>query len=73
MKVPIYDIFSGAEDEKAVWLEAVEGLGAACTRVREFALDTPGHYFVFCPQTHRILFSIDTSIAQKNQKSESAS
>jgi hypothetical protein len=66
MKVPIYDIFAGAEEEDAVWLEAVEGLGPACTRAREFASDTPGNYYVFCPQTRKILFSIDTSNARRS-------
>jgi hypothetical protein len=43
-----------------------------CTRVREFASHTPGHYFVFCAQTRQILFSIDTSISRPNQNRESA-
>lgn len=72
MKVPIYDIFVGAQDKDAVWLEAIEGLGPACTRAREFAYGTPGHYFVFCPQTHQILFSVDTSILRAKQDRESA-
>jgi len=65
MKVSIYDIFAGAEEENAAWLEAVEGLEPACTRAREFASDTPGRYYVFCAQTRQILFSIDTSNARR--------
>ena len=61
MTVPTYHIFSGLPDRDALWLEAVEGLGAAHNRMRERAVKSPGAYFVFCPQTHTVLASIDTS------------
>jgi hypothetical protein len=63
MSVPQYDIFSGKVDEDAIWLEAVEGLGAANERMKDHAHRIPGPYFVFCQQTHEALGSIDTSIS----------
>jgi hypothetical protein len=72
MRVPKYDIFSGLRDKDAVWLECVEGLGAAYEHMKEFAAKSPGPYFVFCPQTHKILASIDTSNVQKHERRASA-
>ena len=65
MTVPTYHIFSGLPDRDALWLEAVEGLGAAHDRMRERAVKRPGAYFVFCAQTHTVLASIDTSRPQQ--------
>lgn len=61
MRIPTYDLFSGSPDEGPVWLEKVEGLAAACDRMRERSERSPGQYFVLCGATHRILASIDTS------------
>jgi hypothetical protein len=61
MKIPQYDIFSGKVDGDSIWLEAVEGLGAANDRMEEHAKRTPGPYFIFCQRTHAVLASIDTS------------
>lgn len=60
MKIPTYDIFAGSPD-KALWLEAMEGLGAACERMKERATEFPGPYFVFCTGTHKVLAVIDTA------------
>jgi hypothetical protein len=62
MKVPQYDIFSGHVDRDALWLETVEGLGAAVAKMKEYAEQSPGCYFVFCTHTHSVLASVDTSI-----------
>jgi hypothetical protein len=59
--IPTYDIFSGSRDKDALWLEAVQGLGAACDRMKELAAQTKGPYFVFCTSTHKVLASVDTS------------
>lgn len=61
MSVPRFDIFYGAIDRNAMWIEAVEGLGAACERMKEHASENPGQYFVFNMETHKVLVSIDTS------------
>jgi len=60
MKIPQYEIFSGRADRDAVWLEAVDGLGPAVDRMKDYATQSPGSYFVFCRNTHALLASIDT-------------
>jgi hypothetical protein len=62
MDTPRFDIFSGQTDKNAVWVESVEGLGNASERMLELAQKTPGRYFVFCLNTHRVLASIDNSM-----------
>jgi len=61
VKMPIYDIFSGLRENGPIWVEAVDGLEAACARMRERADHNPGAYFVFCSQTNAVLASVDTS------------
>jgi hypothetical protein len=68
MNVPQYDIFSGALDKNALWLEAVDGLGPAFERMKQIAANSPGTYFVFCSSTHKVLASIDTSAGPQQQK-----
>jgi hypothetical protein len=53
MKVPRFDIFSGT-DKNAQWIEAVEGLDAACRRMEFHATKFPGKYFVFNCSEHTI-------------------
>jgi hypothetical protein len=65
MKLMVYDIFSGLPSEEPLWLQSVEGLEAACARMRERADAAPGHYFVFCSQTQKVLASADTSHRKK--------
>jgi hypothetical protein len=72
MTVPKYEVFSGLRDKDAVWLECVEGLGAAYECMKEIAAKSPGPYFVFCARTHRVLASIDTSNVQKHERRASA-
>jgi hypothetical protein len=72
MMVAKYDIFSGLRDKDAVWLECVEGLGAAYERMKKIAAKSPGPYFVFCAQTHAVLASIDTSKIENHERRASA-
>jgi len=65
MQVPQFDIFSGAIDKNALWLEAVDGLGAAFGRMKELASATPGAYFIFRTRTRQVLASIDTAACRK--------
>ena len=60
MDEPTFDIFRGATDRDAVWIEAVSGLSSARRRMEEIAAGSPGQYFVFGPQSHSILARIDT-------------
>jgi len=69
MQVPQFDIFSGAIDKNALWLEAVDGLGAAFGRMKELASATPGAYFIFRTRTRQVLASIDTAARQKKEQS----
>ncbi len=72
MKIPEYDIFSGSTPEDAKWLETVKGFGAANEKMIEHAKKSPGTYFVFCQNTHRVLAQINTRIPEDIQFRESA-
>lgn len=54
-------IFSGRPDKGALWLETVDGLDCARSRMKEMAEKSPGPYFVFCTRRFAVLASIDTS------------
>jgi hypothetical protein len=56
-----FDIFSGAIDMKAHWLEVVEGLENAKRRMEEIAAKSPGKYFVFCDFSHTVIALTNTS------------
>ena len=60
MKVPRFDIFSGT-DSSAQWIEVVEGLETASSRMEFYAAKCPGKYFVFNCSEHTIADTIDTS------------
>jgi hypothetical protein len=55
-----FDIFSGAIDKNARWLEAVGGLENAKRRMDEIATKSPGRYFVFCDFSHTVIALTDT-------------
>ena len=60
MGEPVFDIFAGASDEEAIWIEAVEGLSNARERMGQIAAEKPGRYFVFSCADHSILARIET-------------
>jgi hypothetical protein len=70
--VPQFDIFAGHKGRDEMWLGTIAGLGAAVARMKEYAKELPGSYFVFCASTHEILASIDTSVRQEIQDRKSA-
>ena len=72
MRIAEYDIFSGSTDKDAVWLDAVEGLGAAYDRMKVYARRSPGPYFVFCQKTHAVLAHVNTTISEEIRMRESA-
>ena len=55
----LLDIFSGAIDKDALWLERVQGLENAKRRMGELATKSPGRYFVFCDFSHTVVAQID--------------
>jgi hypothetical protein len=60
VKEPTFDIFSGASDKDALWVEAVEGWSQAGERMEEIAAEKPGKYFLFSAASHSILARIET-------------
>ena len=60
MEQSTFDIFRGATDEDAVWLDAVEGLENALQHMEEIAALSPRRYFVCRQQGHAVLARIDT-------------
>jgi hypothetical protein len=57
-----FSVFSGCfGDDDAVWLESVDGLEAACNRMKEIAGERPGKYFVFSSSAKKAVESIDTT------------
>jgi hypothetical protein len=74
MREPCFDIFRGASDKDAVWVEAVEGFSNARERMEEIATAQPDQYFVFSALSHTVLVRIDTrkSILQSERDAKSA-
>jgi hypothetical protein len=54
-------VFSGLLNKDAMWIESVQGLGAANDLMKELAAKRPGPYFVFDAISHKILAQTDTS------------
>lgn len=67
MNTPKYDIFSGSGYRDALWIEAVEGLGAANERIKELAAEKPGAYFVFCTARGVVVARVDTTVAGESR------
>ena len=69
MSVPTFDIFRGALGSTDVlWIEAVEGLGAAKRRMDEIARERPGRYFVFYSHERTVLASTNTELSAINRR-----
>ncbi len=60
MSEPSFDIFSGALDKNAIWLECVNGLSNARERMEQIAAEKPGRYFVFSIGSRSILAQTET-------------
>jgi hypothetical protein len=67
-----YDIFSGSLNDEPIWLEAVEGLDFATTRMKERARRFPGRYFVYCLEEKSVLAAIDTSKFESSERGTAA-
>jgi hypothetical protein len=59
-----YDIFQGARDKDPLWLEAVEGLDIAVTKMHSRATELPGAYFIYCTHSRAVVANVDTSAAR---------
>ena len=62
MGAPLFDTFSGRspQDERVLWLEAVEGFEQACSRMNDIAAAKPGPYFTLRLVDKQVLASVDT-------------
>ena len=58
---PILDIYKGIFAQGQQWMESVHGLEGAQERMEQLAAEQPGDYFVFDPQDHRVLSTINPS------------
>lgn len=61
MNSPTFDVFRGSLENGALWIESIEGLGAATQRMFQLSVLRPGAYFVFDCEKHKVLASTDTS------------
>ena len=59
MHQTIFDIFRGAGESDATWIEVVEGLSSARQRIEQLAAASPGRYFVFDSQSRSVVAQID--------------
>jgi hypothetical protein len=57
----LFHIFSGADSEDALWVEAVRGLVRARERLDEIATRNPGRYLLFSFASRAILAKTDTA------------
>ena len=60
MTEPTFDIFRGAPNKDAVWVEAVQGLSAARERMEQLAAEKSGEYFLFSTSSHTVLARTET-------------
>jgi hypothetical protein len=64
MKIPGYDIFSG-ETREAMWLEITQELTVACDKMKEYARQIPGPYYVFSQDTREVVAHMNTAISEE--------
>lgn len=74
MQLLTFDIFAGVFEQNAMWLEAVQGLDHAKTRMEQIASQKPGNYFVFCSATHAVVATVgNNKKLDSNAKAKHAS
>jgi hypothetical protein len=61
MSEQTFDLFSGASDKDARWLESVEGLSEARERMEHIAAVRPDAYFLYDPLSRSVLAKADTT------------
>jgi hypothetical protein len=52
-----YDIFRELAETGPIWIEAVQGLGAAKARLTELLEASPGNYFIYDPLAAKVIAS----------------
>jgi hypothetical protein len=52
-----YDIFRDLAETGPIWIEAVQGLGAAKARLTELSEARPGNYFIYDPLAAKVIAS----------------
>ena len=52
-----YDIFSDLADTGPIWIEAVQGLDTAKTRLTQLLQAHPGNYFIYDPLAAKVIAS----------------
>jgi hypothetical protein len=67
MNSPTFDVFRGSLEYGALWIESIEGLGAATQRMFQLSVLRPGTYFVFDCENHKVVASTDTSPTPKGK------
>ncbi len=60
MNEETFDIFAGAPEENASWVEAIQGLSSAHQRMGQIAAGKPGKYFLLSCDSQSILTKIET-------------
>ena len=73
VKLPKFDIFSGAVDHNATWVCATEGLANARERMDKIAAERPGRYFIFYAPDRNVVAQTDTTPRETNTKSRGES
>jgi hypothetical protein len=64
MTAPKFDIFSGTPNANPLWMDAVEGIDAAQSKMYELANERPGPYFVYAVWRNEIVAIVDTSCGE---------
>ena len=60
-RLSAFDLFAGSGDKDAMWLETVEGLDNARSRMERLAAQVPGQYFVFSVHNCAVVAKTDTT------------
>jgi hypothetical protein len=58
---PILDIFRSEPGLAPRWVGNADGIESAHTRMKQVAVDKPGHYFVWDAYLRRVLDTIDST------------
>lgn len=58
---PGYDIFRGLENSEIIWVGCAESLDDAKNKIAALGSANPGHYFVRCAATGKIIVDLDRS------------
>jgi hypothetical protein len=63
LKEKTYDLFSGFNQQDAMWMESIHGLESAKFRMEQVATENPGAYFLFDLTTSTTVGKTNTLIS----------